>query len=334
MAGSSTQFGIVNEAVWGTAVLVTKFYEIISESFVGQYPRIQAEALSAAFVQRADRMAVMASSGAAGSVELEPLTKGFGNWLQYMLGNKVTGAPTETICYPHTGTIASLAGKSLTVQVGRARYDDTVVPWTYEGGKVTGFEFSNAVDQTLRAKIDMDFEKESQPASPTGAYVLATNVPVTGAEVLTWAGGTIKIGGTAMDVSDISVKVDNALRVDTRYINKAAAGKREQVQDGQRKIEWEFKAPYTDSALWNKVAAATLAGATATLEAKWEGPTLLGTTIYPSLTISVPIAVFNEGGPSVSGPGVIDQSMKGVGLYDGTNSAISIVYVSSDTTII
>lgn len=334
MAGSSTQFGIVNEATWGTAVLVTKFYEIISESFAGLYPRITAEALSSAFVQRADRSAVMASAGAAGSVELEPLTKGFGNWLQYLLGLKVTSGPTEVNAYTHLGTIASLMGKSLTVQVGRATYNDVVVPWTYEGGKVTGFEFSNSVDQTLRCKIDMDFEKESSPITPAGAFALATNVPVVGAEVLTWAGGTVKIGGTAMDVSEISFKVDNALKVDTRYINKAAGGKREQVQDGQRKIEWEFKAPYTDATLWTRVASATLSGACATLEAKWDGPTLLGTTIYPSLTISIPVGRFDEGGPVVSGPGVLDQTMKGVGLYDGAASAISIAYISSDITVI
>lgn len=309
MSGSLTQFGIVNEATYGTAVAVTKFFEIMSEDFAGDYTRIQAEALSSAYVDRADRMAV-ANKGASGTVNLEVLTKGFGNFLQYMLGTKATTGPTETSAYTHTGTIGNLTGKSLTVQVGRAQADGTVKPWTYEGGKVKSFEFSNQVDQTLRAAIEFDFEQESNPDTPAGAYTLqAVSLP-TGAEVLTWAGGTVSIGGTPMDVSEISVKVDNALKTDRYFINKGAgSSKREPVQDGKRAIEFSFKAPYADNTLWKKVSAASVSGAQAVLQAKWEGPTLLGTTIYPKLQIDIPVAVFDKGGPVVAGPSMLEQSI-------------------------
>jgi len=332
MSGSLTTFGIGNETTYGTAVNVNKFFEITKEDIKGNYTRQQAAALSAAYVDRSDRYAV-ARKGASGSVDIEVLTKGFGNWLRYMMGTVATTGPAETSAYTHIGTVGSLFGDCFTCQVGRATLDGTIKPWTYEGGKVTDFSFSNQVDQTLQCSISLDFETESSPDSPTGAYALQTNVPVTGAEVLAWQGGTITIAGSTVDISEFSVKCDNALNTERFYINSAAS-KKEPTQDGKRAITWSAKTPYADNNFWKKVASATASGAVGVISAKWTGLTLLGTTIYPSLQIDIPVARFDEGGPSVDGPGMIDQSFSGVGLYDGTNSPLTITYVTGDATVL
>lgn len=332
MSGSLTQFGIGKESTYGTAVAVNRWYEIISEEIKGNYPRLQAEALSAAYVDRADRYTVN-NKGAAGTVELEPLTKGFGDWLVFMMGAVSTGAAQETVAYPHTATVGNLAGKFFTAQVGRADESGTVRPWTYEGGKVTKFEFSNSVDQLLKCSIDMDFEKESCPDSPAGVYALQTNAPVAGAEVLSWQGGYIEVGSTQIEVSEITISVDNALNVERYFINQTTS-KKEPNQDGKRAIEWSFTTPYVNNDFWERVSSATHAGSYAELVARWEGLTLLGTTIYPSIELRIPVARFDEGGPSVSGPEMLEQQFNGVGLYDGTNSALTIEYVSADTTVL
>jgi len=332
MSGSLTQFGIGKETVYGTAVPLTKWYEVISEDFTGTYERTQAEALSAAFVDRADRFAIF-NKGAKGTVELEPLTKGFGSWLAYMMGTMVTTGPTETVVYTHTGTIGNLFDKMLTVQVGRSDESGTLRPWTYEGGKVTEYEFSNSVDETLRCSIGMDFEKEYNPDAPAGNYVLGTNVPVTGAEVLSAAGGVITIGGTSVEIDDLSIKVDNALNVDRYYINQAQ-GKKQPIQDGKREIEFSFKTSYVDNTFWEKVSSATIAGSYAQVVATWSGLTLLGSTIYPNLKITIPVARFDEGGPTVEGPGMLEQTFSGKGLYDGTLSAMTVAYQSADVTVL
>lgn len=332
MSGSLTTFGIGSEVTYGTAVNVNKFFEISKEDVKGNYTRQQAAALSASFVDRADRYAV-AHKGASGSVDVEVLTKGFGNWLRFMMGTVNTSGPTETSAYTHVGTIGSLFSDTFTCQVGRATLDGVVKPWTYEGGKVTDFSFSNQVDQTLQCSIGMDFESESNPDSPTGAYALQTNVPVVGAEVLAWQGGTITIAGATVDISEISVKCDNSLNVDRFYINSAAS-KKEPTQDGKRAITYSVKTPYADNGFWKKVAAATASGAVGVISAKWTGLTLLGTTVYPSLQIDIPVARFDEGGPNVDGPGMIDQTFTGVGLYDGTNSPLTVTYVSGDATVL
>jgi len=330
MSGSLTQLGVGKETTYGTAVAVTKFFEVISEDLAGVYERVQAEALSAAYVDRFDRFGIY-QKGAKGTIELEPLTKGFGNWLHYMMGNMATTGPTETVVYTHTGTVANLFDKCLTVQVGRADESGTVRPWTYEGGKVTDYEFSNSVDETLRCSIGMDFEKESNSDAPAGVYVLQTNVPVTGAEVLTSAGGFITLGGSPIEVDDLSIKVDNALNTDRYYINQTAS-KKQPIQDGKREIEFSFKTSYINNDFWEKVSSTTIAGSYAQLVCKWSGLTLLGSTIFPNLTITIPIARFDEGGPTVDGPGMLEQTFSGRGLYDGSASAMTVAYQSADVT--
>jgi hypothetical protein len=339
MAGSLARFGIGKETVYGTAVAITDSFEIMSEDFAGKYERTNAEALSGSYVMRADRFSVN-RKGAEGSVTLEPLTRGFGAWLNFMMGQVATTGPVETAAYTHTGTINSLSGKNLTVQVLRPDETDVLRPWTYEGGKVTNYEFSNSVDQTLRCTIGLDFEQESNPDAPSGVYAgttlagLATSPA--NSNVFVWDQGTISVGGTAYDISEVTIGVDNALNTD-RYFIRQGASKREPIQDGKREVTWSFTTTYADNNFWEKVSSATVAGSYVTLSAKWVGLTAIsGTTtpLYPCITIDIPVARFDEGGPKVDGDGMLEQQFSGVGLYDGTNSPITITYKSQDTTVL
>lgn len=336
MSGSLTRFGIGKETTYGTAVAVTASYEIMSEDFTGKYERTNAEALSGSYVMRSDRFSVV-KKGAEGSVTMEPLTRGFGDWLAFLNGQVATTGPTATSVYTHTSTVNNLTGKNLTVQVHRATEAGTLQPWTYEGGKVTGYEFSNTVDQTLRVTINMDFENESNPDSPSAPYtatVLTALTTPAGANVFTWAEGQVKVGGTAYDISEVTIGVDNALNVDRYFINTPAV-KKEPIQDGKREITWSFTTTYADNTFWEKVSSATAAGTYAEIRAKWVGLTAIPTSspvTYPSIEIVIPVARFDEGGPTVGGEGMLEQSFSGVGLYDGTNSPISIIYVAQDVT--
>jgi hypothetical protein len=338
MSGAQTRFGIGKETVYGTAVAVTSSFEIMSEDFKGKYERTNAEALSGSFVMRADRFAVN-RKGAEGSVTFEPLTRGFGDWLAAMMGQVATTGPIETAAYTHTGTINSLTGKNLTVQVLRSDEGDVLRPWTYEGGKVTNYEFSNSVDQTLRCTVGLDFELESNPDAPATVYastaLLALPSAPSGANIFTWDQGTITIGGTPYDISEVTIGVDNALNTD-RYFIRQGSSKREPIQDGKRQVTWSFTSTYPDNNFWEKVSSATVAGSYATLQAKWVGLTAIpgtSTPLFPCITIDIPVARFDEGGPNVDGEGMLEQKFSGVGLYDGTNSPITVTYKAQDATV-
>lgn len=335
MSGSLAKLGLGAETVYGTAVAPTYLQEFISEDIRGTYPRLQAESLSSALVDRSDRFAINAK-GAAGTIAFEPFTRGFGNWLYFAMGavNSEVDEP-EADVFTHTATIADLSGQMLTVQVGRPDETATLRPWTYEGGKVTGFELSNSVDQTLRASMSLDFEKESNPDSPAGAYAItALNaLSSVGGDVLNWQGGLITLDGVEIEVAEISVRVDNALNTNRWFIG-AAGQKKEPRQDGKRSIEFSIRTPYVNNNFWEKVSSATPGGALGEIVAKWTGPTLIGTTTYPSLKLTIPAARFDEGGPVVSGPSQLEQTITGRGLFNGTDSALEIEYVTLDETLL
>lgn len=332
MGGSLAQMGMAKETTFGTPVAVTKFFEFSKESITGSYDRVQADALSASLFDRADRFAV-APKGAAGDVTIEVLSKGFGDWLLFMLGQVETGDAVETVVYTHTATPGNLSGKSFTLQIGRPRSDDTIVPWTYGGGKITKWELSNSVDQTLQMQLSMDFANEANPASPSGAFALQSATQVSGAEVYTWQKGVLNIGGTPVDVTDVSVSCDNGLKVD-RYFIRGNTAKKEQIQDSKRKIEASFKCDYDSDTLWRMVSSANAAGAMTTLEATWTGLNVIGTDMYPSITVTVPALRFDEGAPVVDGPSMLDQSFSMTGYDNGTDAPITVAYTSLDATVL
>jgi hypothetical protein len=150
---------------------------------------------------------------------------------------------------------------------------------------------------------------------------------------MNWQGGIITYGGTFIELADVSIKVDNALNIDRYFINQVNDTKKEPVQDGKRKIEVSFTTPYVDNALWEKVSSSTVAGSYAVFHADWQGPVLLGTTIYPTLALDIPVLRLDEGGPVVDGPGMLDQKFSGIGLYNGTDSALTVTYKSADATV-
>src|SRR5690606_23894586 len=108
-----------------------------------------------------------------------------------------------------------------------------------------------------------------------------------GAELMTYAGGTISINGSPVDVYECSVSIENNLKTDAYVIRKGEM-KKEPYQDAKREVTFSVTVPFESMTHYNRIASATAAGAITSLELKWEGPTLLGSTIYPSLTISIP----------------------------------------------
>lgn len=320
------QIGVKSEVSYATALTVDKFYEFDSESIGDDFRRTQGDPLrtGGAGVIRSDRFTPY-YGGANGTVSLAVMTKGFGWWLTHMLGSLATTGPAETAVYTHTGTLGDLQGDSFTLQVNRPfNPSGTAQAFTFSGGKVPSWTLSNTAEENLMAELTCDF------ASATTATALATASYPTAMENLTWAGGTISIGGSAYDVTDFSVSGDNGMNLDRRHIRANTAKK--EPTTGRREVTWSLSADFDSLAQRNRAASATRAGALAAISATWNGPTLLGTTLYPSLTVDIAAARFDEWSGAVEGADAINQSLSGVGLYDGTSSAVSITYKSADVT--
>lgn len=324
MGAMDHQLGVKKETTYGTAVTVDRFFEYDSESIEETYGRTEGDPLrtGSSFI-RQDRFTPY-FSGAAGSLTLAVMTKGFGFWLEHLLGAVATGSTADSVT-THTGTEGDLKGKSFTLQVNRPLHPSgTAQAFTYEGGKVAEWTLSNDVDGNLMAELGLDFEQVAT------ATTLATASYPTDMENFTWAGGVVSIGGSDYDLTEISVAGDNGLDVDRRQI-RANTDKKEPTSS-RRSATFSLKADFESLTQRNRAAADTRDGALAALVGTWTGPTLVGTSSYPVLTVTIPAARFDEWKGSTEGTDAIEQELSGVARYDGTNSPVKIEYTTADAT--
>jgi hypothetical protein len=323
---TKAQLGVVDEVTYGTPVTVARFFELNSETIKEQRGRIESQGLRAGYrVANKDRF-VPYTLGAAGDIVLEPLSKGFGWWLKHMLGTVASGAPADSATL-HTGTIGDLKGDSFTCQFNRPFHPaDTDQAFTYHGGKVAGWELSNDVDGLLMAKLTCDFEDMD---TTTGLAV--ASYPSGTVENFSFVGGVVEIGDVAFDVTNAVVSCNNNLKTDRRYL-RGSALKKEPVENGFRQIAWSLASDFESLTQYDRYRANTRAGALAKIELIWTAPTLIGVSAYPVLKVTIDEARFDDAPVNISGPEALTQALSGVGMYDGTTSAVTIEYTSADAT--
>lgn len=317
MAEFDFQLGVKDEVTYGTAVTVDRFFEFNSESVAVAAGRTAGEGLRVgAFTPRSDRF-MPYIEGAAGNIQLDVLNKGFGFWLKHMLG---TVATTGLGPYTHTGTMGSLLGDAFTCQINRPLSPSgTNQAFTYAGGKVASWTLSNSVEENLLLDLAVDF------ASVSTATALATASYPAAMEPLSWVGGTVTVGGTQVDVTEVSVEVNNNLAVDRRFI-KGSAVKKEPVQAGRREVSFSFSADFESLTQYDRVVSTTRAGALAKIVGTWANGT-------DQLVVTIPAARFDEiGGVAVESAEALSQSLSGVGLHDGTDSPVTVAYTTADAT--
>jgi hypothetical protein len=326
VSGFLGQLGVKAESTYNTGVSVDRFFEFNSEGIAVEVGRVESSGIrSGTRAMRSDRR-VPYVMGAGGNLEFNVLSKGFGFWLGQCLGSVSTGSAEETVVYTHTGTVGSLTGKFFTAQVGVPQVGGgTITPKTSTGGKVKSFELSCATGEALKFSADLDFANlEHSTALATASYPSST-------ELLTFIGGSLTVGGTAVNINQFSVKVDNALKTDRRYII-ASATKKEPVEAGHRKIDVELGLDFEGLTHQNRVLSATASGAQAAVVLTCAGLTTIGSTLKPTVTITIPVVMFDGDTPTVGGPDVVGESIKGMGLFNGTDSPITIAYKTLDAT--
>lgn len=325
MGAMDHQLGVDDEVTYGTALTVTRFFEYESENIQETYGRTEGDPLrvGSGFV-RSDRFTPY-PGGAAGTIQMTALTKGFGFWLKHMMGQVATTGPAETTVYTHTGSEASLVGDSFTCQVNRPFHPSgTNQAFTYSGGKVAKWTLANSVEGNLLLDLDVDFQKYATDVA------LATASYPSGMEPFSWVGGYVTIGGSNYDVTEFSLEVDNGLNVDRRQI-RANALKKEPTSS-RRSGSFSLSADFDSLTQRNRAASDTRAGALAAVTGVWRGPTLLGSTIYPEFSVSIAAARFDEWTGATEGTDAITQELSGAVRYDGSTSPVVVTYKSADTT--
>lgn len=316
-SGIAAQVGIKAESAYGTPVTVDRFYEFNSEGFKTDVAKVYSRGLRNSRVQRADRVKTYIR-GADGPLEMDILNKSFGLWFQHMLGqNTVSGAGANK---SHTCIMDALAlqGKFLTVQAGRPDSGGTIRAFTYEGAKVKTWEIKCVLDEVAKLMVELDYENVLVSTGLASASYVATQEP------LIFSEGLLTIGGvTIAVVKSVSVKGDNNLKTDRRGLGNV---KKEPLANGPATLEISVDAEFDDRTQYD----ALVAGTQAQLVLSFNTTTLVGGVPF-SLTITIPAVEFVSADANVSGPEVLAENLTLMGLDDGTNPPITLLYVTSDT---
>jgi hypothetical protein len=327
MTALLAQLGFAKETTWNTAVTPTRFFEFTGEPVKPVVGRVESKGIRAgARALRNDRSQPVAK-GAAGTFELEVPTKGFGFWLEHMLGGTPTIGSVTDSNYTQTAALGSLVGKGFTAQAGKPfnPYTSTQ-PFTASGGKVTSWALSLEKEGLLMCSLDMDF------ATHTTATALATASYPANFTQFTWANAGITIGGTSVCVSKFELKCDNGLAVDNYMICNSTT-KHEPAESGLRKLSWSLECEFADMTQVNRVLSTTRDGMQAAIVATFLGPEIHGGATLPQLQITLPAARFDDGLPEVKGTDPLTLSLSGIATDDGTaTTACQITYRTTDST--
>lgn len=315
MGAMDHQLGVVDEVTYGTAVTVSRFFEFNSEGISESEGRTEGDPLRVGSAYMREDRFTPYFAGAAGTIQLDVMDKGFGFWLEHMLGAVSSSGAGP---YTHTGEEGDLYGTSFTAQVNRPfNPSGTDQAFTYSGGKVTGWTLSNSVDSNLVCDLDVDFQTVSTAiALETASYPASMNP-------LTWAGGVISIGGSDYDVTEVSIKGDNGYNVERRQIRGDTLKK--EPTSARRSVEVSLSADFDSLTQRNRAHAAARADALASFTGTWT----FGTS---SLQVSIPSLRFDAWEGAVGGAEAITQSLTAVGRYNGTDSPVSLIYVTDDAT--
>lgn len=338
-SGLGATFGYGAESTVGTAVVPTHFFPFQKEGHSLTKTTVQSHAMHGGLYDLSSRRAYVTHS-VKGSLDLDVVDRGLGLMFMNCLGaSAVTAGSGYTT---QTFTPADTGGKSMTFALGKPTTGGpttaaTIVPFIYNGVKITDWTLSVAVGAQAMLSVSTDAWNETV----TGTYTAPSYVA--GANMLNFSEGAVLTGGTATTTSgittvsggaqlatvkNISIKGTNPLDVD-RFFLGAAGTKAEQIVNGFRSVTGSMDIEFENL---SDVYTAFAADTPTALQFNLTGPIITGST-HSSLQVTIPNLYFDTAPVSVDGPDVLTQSANFTALDDGVNNPIQIQIVTLDSSI-
>ena len=323
------QLGFLAESTVGTPVTVTKFLEFLNESLKPSYQVLASTNRRPGQPSvRQDRTVRPGLVGLTGSIGFQPITKGFGAILKQVFGTIATTGPAETVAFTHTASVSAggLTGVAATIQVGRPFTSGTVQPFTYAGCKSAGLSMSSDIDGIATCSWDI-----AHAMSEATATSLATASYPSGAELFSYAGGSLTVDAGSVPISKVAWALKNNVKL-RRFLGNPAG--LEPLENADREVTCSFTCEFTDMTMLGKVRAATAAGGQGAVVMTWAAPSILtgATTLTGKITVTIPVVDFTGDYPLVSGADLIELPMTGVGRYSTAGTLITCAYTTLDTT--
>lgn len=307
-SGLAAQIGIGVETTVGTAVTPTRFYEFNDESIAMTIERIESEGLRTGNrVLRSDRFA-SGQKAIEGSFSMDMTA---GNTA--ILFKHALGAVATTGSFIHTCTMSDPFGLGLTIEVGRPGNDGTVRGFTYAGCKINSLDLSVSVGELLNAEFGVIGTTAETIGSVTAASYGSS------LELLHFAGAAITVAGGSFPCKDFSLSVNNGLTADRFFLGSQTAA--QPIASSLAEVTGTLTTEFVDATAYNRVVNATAAAIVATFT----------DSASKSITVTVPVARFDGDTPNVGGPDIVEQTLNFKGLFNGTDSPVTIAVANGDS---
>lgn len=327
-SGLSASLGVAAETTYGTYVAPSRFYEFNSETLAKVKNTVQGGGLAAGRFARLGSRRVLTTEGATGGWAMEVANQKMGLLLAHALGS--SAAPVQqasTTAYLQTHALGDNFGKSLSIQKGVPDLGGTVRPYTVKGAKITAIEFACEVSGILTASVEIDGQKVSE------VETIAAPSYTTGVSPFHFGQMSVKLGTFGSEaavpgIKGMSLRIERPLNTDRFYANSAGL-KAEPIMNDYAAVTGSFSTDLVD-----KTAFADRFAADQSTSLVWEfvGPVIAG-AFAQTFRVRVPLIFLNGDTPQVGGPDIVSPSFPFEGQHDGTNSLVSVDYISTDTVI-
>src|SRR2546430_5614303 len=190
-SGLGTQLGLIAEATVGTALTVTRFYEI--DKLVGEPRKITAVSQGVRATARAhrERNRTMVGKEVKPTTSMTVMSKGFGIFMSHALGSSSIAQLSASPTWRQIHLVGDLTGKGLTIQGGfQESYSTTVRAYTWNGCKITDLELACQIDGLLKMNLSIDGWNWTNATGLAAASYLGTLEEFNCSQLTATIGGT------------------------------------------------------------------------------------------------------------------------------------------------
>lgn len=311
-SGLAGQMGLAAESTYGTFVAPTRWFEFVSESLTLERERIESSGIRAG--RRVLHRWAPGVQRVTGDVQLELAAQGFGIIWQHIMGTNVT---TGSGPYTHTSSPGDLAGKSLSIQIGRPDIGGVVRPFSYLGCKVATASLECNVNEYAMLTLGIYGAHEDTAQTLGTASYPATLSP------FVYSHGSVTLAAAGFDVKAATLSIDNGLATDRHFIRTTTPERpKEPLEANRREITGELTADFTDLTAYNRFVNGTEAALVLTFNAG------------ASATLTITMNVRYDGTtPTIGGDELLEQSLP-FKAVSGTSdaAAVTAVLVNGDST--
>jgi hypothetical protein len=328
-SGLGATLGIGAETSYGSYAAPTRWYPIEDEKFTVDRKFSEAKGMVGGSLVRQAAQTVLLNEVVKGSIKIPLVNSGIGLLLEAVLGNMST--PTQqgtTAAYQSVGTLQPTVGKSYSVQIGRPQTNGTITPFTYLGCKTTSMDLS--IESGNVAELALDFVGQSMVETQT---LVSAVYPTTDPIVFSFQGSTLSagvLGSEALmaNVRKASIKVARKLDEERFYIGGNGLLS-EPIEDNFVEISGDLTVDFTNTTDWDMW---VNSAAQISIILDFVGQQIATGYNY-GVKLAIPVAQIEGDDPSVSGPKIVERSVKFMGLNNNANSPISATVTSTDMTL-